>query len=105
MSGVDIQVVDSVADVDVDDAALVAAAFHYYYEHLAPSFEYETRRESRVEWSEVPEVNRSLMIAVVKGLIDDGVIDLGPCWGEYASRLTSASIVFGEEASGGLLND
>lgn len=42
----------------------LARAFHEAYERLAPSFGYETRRDSAVPWEDVPEPNRSLMIAV-----------------------------------------
>jgi hypothetical protein len=38
--------------------------FHEAYERLAPSFGYETRRESAKPWTEVPEQNRRLMTAV-----------------------------------------
>lgn len=40
-----------------------ARAFHEEYERLALSFGYATRPESAVPWEEVPEPNRSLMIA------------------------------------------
>lgn len=42
----------------------LAQRFHDTYERLAPSFGYETRKESKVEWTNVPENNRQLMIAV-----------------------------------------
>jgi hypothetical protein len=42
----------------------LARLFHDAYERLAPSFGYETRKESAVAWEQVPEQNRSLMIAV-----------------------------------------
>jgi hypothetical protein len=42
----------------------VARLFHEAYERLAPSFGYETRRESAVPWEDVPEANRRLMEAV-----------------------------------------
>lgn len=45
-------------------AEKIAKAFHEAYERLAPSFGYETRRESAVSWEQVPEQNRQLMIAV-----------------------------------------
>lgn len=44
---------------------VVARRFHEAYERLAPSFGYETRRESAVPWEDVPEANRLLMRAVV----------------------------------------
>jgi hypothetical protein len=42
----------------------LARAFHEAYERLAPSFGYETRKDTAVPWEDVPEPNRSLMIAV-----------------------------------------
>jgi len=42
----------------------LAQLFHETYERLAPSYQYETRRASAVPWVEVPEPNRSLMVAV-----------------------------------------
>jgi len=53
-------------------AEVLAAAFHREYERLAPSFGYETRRESAVPWAEVPEQNKALMIAVCQELLDQG---------------------------------
>jgi hypothetical protein len=41
-----------------------ARQFHETYERLAPSFGYETRRESAKPWDEVPDQNRRLMTAV-----------------------------------------
>lgn len=42
----------------------LAQFFHETYERLAPSFGYQTREESAVSWSHVPENNKQLMIAV-----------------------------------------
>lgn len=42
----------------------LARRFHETYERLAPQFGYETRKDSAVPWSEVPERNRALMVAV-----------------------------------------
>jgi hypothetical protein len=42
----------------------LAHLFHDTYEHLAPQFGYETRKESAKRWSEVPDQNKQLMIAV-----------------------------------------
>jgi hypothetical protein len=50
---------------------VIAKAFHDAYETLAPSFGYETRRESAVPWEDVPEQNRALMTATVEAIIDD----------------------------------
>ncbi|MFE3122372.1 hypothetical protein ACFXHD_03010 [Streptomyces hydrogenans] len=52
----------------------IAQQFHEAYEDLAPSHGYETREASRKPWSEVPETNRSLMVAVVRRLLSEGVI-------------------------------
>lgn len=40
-----------------------ARRFHEVYEDLAPSFGYNTRKASAVEWDLVPENNRQLMQA------------------------------------------
>jgi hypothetical protein len=53
-------------------AEQLARDFHETYERLAPGFHYDTRSESAVPWDEVPEPNRSLMIAVAQYLIDAG---------------------------------
>ena len=42
----------------------LAQRFHESYERLAPEFNYDTRVASSVPWEEVPEPNRSLMVAV-----------------------------------------
>ncbi len=44
----------------------IAELFHATYERLAPSYGYETRKASAVQWMEVPERNRTLMIAVAR---------------------------------------
>lgn len=54
---------------------LVARKFHDTYEELALSFGYETQRESAKPWTEVPERNRNLMVAVVKRLLDNDTIE------------------------------
>jgi len=46
------------------DAEALARMFHETYERLAPSFGYETRKDSAVPWEDVPEKNKKLMIAV-----------------------------------------
>lgn len=48
----------------------LAKLFHDTYERLAPSFGYETRKESAVPWEQVPENNRKLMITVAAKIID-----------------------------------
>jgi hypothetical protein len=47
----------------------VARMFHESYERLAPLFGYATRRDSAVPWDQVPEPNRSLMIAVAGNVL------------------------------------
>lgn len=55
----------------------IAQAFHEAYERLAPSFGYSTREASAKPWSEVPQNNRSLMIATVDSLVEQGIISSG----------------------------
>lgn len=55
----------------------IAAAFHEAYERLAPSKGYETRKASAVPWEDVPEQNKTLMIAVVDDLLARRVIRVG----------------------------
>lgn len=45
-------------------AEKLAQRFHETYERLAPDFGYRTREASAKPWSEVPDKNKSLMIAV-----------------------------------------
>jgi hypothetical protein len=45
-------------------AERLAQQFHEAYERLAPQFGYQTREASAKPWADVPEPNRSLMIAV-----------------------------------------
>lgn len=52
-----------------DPAEEIARRFHESYERLAPSFGYETRKESAVPWEDVPEPNRRLMIAVARDVL------------------------------------
>jgi hypothetical protein len=54
------------------DPETTARRFHEAYERLAPSFGYETRRESAVPWEDVPEANRRLMIAVASEVMGSG---------------------------------
>lgn len=60
-----------------NDAERIAQAFHETYERLAPEHGYETREASAKPWSEVPEQNRNLMIAVVSELLDRDIIRRG----------------------------
>ena len=57
-----------------EQALLVAESFHETYESLAPSYGYKTREASAVPWSEVPQPNRMLMVAVAMALLETGVI-------------------------------
>lgn len=47
----------------------VARFFHETYERLAPDFGYSTRKDSAVQWKDVPEKNKQLMIAVASEVI------------------------------------
>lgn len=47
----------------------IAQSFHEIYEHLAPTFGYQTREASAVAWDQVPEGNRRLMIATVQHVL------------------------------------
>ena len=48
----------------VPDPEAIARLFHETYERLAPSYQYETRKETAVPWEHVPDRNKQLMIAV-----------------------------------------
>jgi hypothetical protein len=48
----------------------LAQFFHETYERLAPNYGYTTRRSSAVPWEEVPEPNKSLMIAVCERVLE-----------------------------------
>lgn len=50
----------------------LAKKFHETYERLAPSYGYETRRESAVPWEDVPANNRKLMTAVCEEILSHG---------------------------------
>ena len=58
-------------------AEQIAQAFHEAYERLAPEFGYRTREASAKPWADVPEQNKSLMIAVAQSLLDSEVIAAG----------------------------
>jgi hypothetical protein len=58
-------------------AEVIAAQFHAAYEKLAPQHGYETRPESAVPWADVPDRNRSLMVATVDALLERGTIACG----------------------------
>lgn len=52
-------------------AEALAQLFHETYERLAPDFGYDTRKASAVPWEEVPEPNKSLMVAVAGEVITE----------------------------------
>ncbi len=54
----------------IASAEQLAQRFHETYERLAPSFEYETWEASAKSWSDVPEQNRALMVAVCAELAE-----------------------------------
>lgn len=57
----------------------IARAMHDTYERLAPDHGWQTQDATRAKpWEEVPEHNRTLMLATVAGLLDAGVIEVGP---------------------------
>jgi hypothetical protein len=78
----------------MEQAEQIAQAFHEAYERLAPSFGYRTREASAKPWSEVPEQNRNLMVAVVGTLVDEKVIT--SCSGETAGAEGLAQAFYGE---------
>lgn len=47
------------------EANWVAQRFHETYEALAPNHGYETRKESRRRWVDVPDKNKALMVDVM----------------------------------------
>lgn len=60
-----------------NQAEEIARSFHTTYERYAPNHGWETQQRSRVMWAEVPQENKELMIAVVKKLLIDGIIEAG----------------------------
>jgi hypothetical protein len=55
----------------------IARAFHDSYEKQADEHGWKPQDKTRVAWEDLPEQNRSLMIAVVRELLRDGVIAVG----------------------------
>lgn len=51
-------------------ADLLAQKFHEVYERLAPSFGYQTRKQSAQPWAEVPAENKALMAATCQELLE-----------------------------------
>lgn len=58
----------AVFELEMTPEAL-ARQFHETYERLATNYGYTTRRTSAVPWEEVPEPNKSLMIAVATEIL------------------------------------
>ena len=58
----------------------LAQLFHETYERLAPEYGYTTRKTSAVPWSEVPEPNKSLMIAVAEKVMEELKHKAGISW-------------------------
>lgn len=75
---------------DPHSAEALAQAFHENYERLAPSFGYETRNDSAVEWADVPEPNKSLMIAVAAALIEQGRVSRDAEVAELKAKIADA---------------
>lgn len=56
----------------------LAKRFHHHYETLAPNFDYQTRKEPAVEWENIPENDRRLMLAVCREVlkeVDSGILE------------------------------
>ena len=58
----------------------LAQLFHETYEKLAPEYGYKTREASSVPWSQVPEPNKSLMIAVAAHILVKIKSEVGIVW-------------------------
>jgi len=67
-------------DDDAEELAeAIAAQFHRRYDRLSASFGWTPQESARGKgWDELPESNRALMVATVRGLLEDGVILAGP---------------------------
>ena len=61
---------EKLAALALIDSVRLAELFHTLYEKLAPDFNYKTRERSAVDWIDVPEDNKSLMIAVAAKILD-----------------------------------
>lgn len=59
------------ADLEYASPEWLAKRFHDTYEHLASHYHYETRKDSAVPWEDVPEPNKSLMIAVARDILGE----------------------------------
>ena len=72
-------------------AEMIAGVFHATYETLAPEHGYETRKASSVDWDNVRENNKTMMIASVQSLLDSAVVRPGPLALHVTARSGSAS--------------
>lgn len=61
-----------------DQREQIARRFHEQYEDLAPLYGWTTQAASAVDWEDVPEHQRRLMVHVVGNLLAEGVIVIGP---------------------------
>ena len=50
-------------------AEQLAQLFHDIYERRAPEYGYTSRKSSAMPWADVPEPNKSLMIAVAQEVL------------------------------------
>jgi hypothetical protein len=69
--------IEAKARAEQSRAEELAQRFHEAYERLAPSFGYETRKESAKPWTDVPEQNKRLMIAVCAEIMQNEFCLLG----------------------------
>lgn len=56
----------------------IAREFHDAQERLAHDLNFKTPKDSRAGWALIPETQRRLMMATVRSLITDGIIEPGP---------------------------
>jgi hypothetical protein len=66
----------------VMNAEELAKFFHDTYEELAPNYGYTTRKSSAEPWSDVPEPNKSLMIAVAEKVLEKLKLEAGITWSD-----------------------
>ena len=77
---------------DAREAEGLARLFHETYERLAPTFGYETRKESAVAWEDVPGHNRGLMIAVAASILGNYIKPRAAEWDVERTRLVADAI-------------
>ena len=51
------------------DSEEVARKFHEIYERLAPDYGWDTNKETKKSWNDIPESNKQLMIAVSREVL------------------------------------